>query len=226
MRILSITISLFTLLPPMGAAGANDILGKMDAAAPSFSGLKADVTSTAYTKVIDDKTEESGSMLLRKSKPKEIQVLINFRTPDERSIGFKGRKAEIFFPKIKTVQEYDLGKTGLIEQFLLLGFGTSGKDLAANYNVKLAGEEKIGPMSAWHLELTPKKPDVRKNLAKLDLWMNDTGAYPLRQKVTQPSGDYRVFNYTNVKLNPAIGPNDLNLKLPPGVKREFPQRDR
>lgn len=207
-------------------AGAGDVLARMDASAPSFTGLSGDINSLAYTKVIDDKTEESGAILLKKVKPKELQVLIDFRQPDPRTIGFKGRKAEIYFPKMKTVQEYDLGKTGLVEQFLLLGFGTSGKDLAASYHVKLVGEEKVGDQKGWRLELTPKKADLKKNLSKLELWMNETGAYPLRQKVTQPSGDYRVFTYTNVKLNPGLAANDLNLKLPAGVKREYPQRDR
>ena len=34
------------------------------------------------------------------------------------------------YPKLKTVQEIDLGKrTDLIDQFLLVGFGTSGQEL-------------------------------------------------------------------------------------------------
>ena len=225
MRIATVFLAISSLAP-LCAATAADVLAKMDATAGGFNGLTADVTAVSYTKVIDDKTEESGTMFLKKVKPKEIQVRIDFRTPDSRTIGFKGRKAELYFPKIQTVQEYDLGKTGLIEQFLLLGFGTSGKDLAAAYDVKLAGEARVGSQKGWHLELTPKKADLKKSLSKLELWMNETGAYPLQQKVTQPSGDFRVFTYSNVKLNPALTANDLNLKLPAGVKREFPQRGR
>jgi outer membrane lipoprotein-sorting protein len=226
MRISILTLAVCTLLPPLGAATAGDILAKMDATAPTFIGLTGDVTALSYTKVIEDKTEESGSIYLKKVKPKEIQVRIDFRTPDSRTIGFKGKKAELYFPKIKTVQEYDLGKTGLVEQFLLLGFGTSGKDLATAYDVKLVGEEKVGSQKGWHLELTPRKADLKKSLSKLELWMSENGAFPLQQKVTQPSGDYRVFTYSNVKLNPTLSADDLNLKLPPGVKREYPQRGR
>ncbi|HYZ84237.1 MAG TPA: outer membrane lipoprotein carrier protein LolA [Bryobacteraceae bacterium] len=204
--------------------GETDVLAKMDAAAPSFRGLTADISAISYTKVIDDKTEESGTISLLKTKPKELQVLIQFTKPDARSVAFRGRKAEIYYPKIKTVQEYDLGRSGLIEQFLLLGFGTSGKELASAYQVKLVGAEKIGNQEAWHLELFPKSADLKKSLSKLELWISEDGAYAVQQKVTQPSGDYRVFTYRNVKLNPKLSPNDLALKLPSGVKREFPQK--
>jgi outer membrane lipoprotein-sorting protein len=208
------------------AASAQEVLSRMDSAAPSFQAFQAQISSQAYTKVIDDKTTESGVFTLKKVKPKEMQVLIDFQKPDPRTIGFRGRKAEILYPKIKTVQEYDLGRTGLIEQFLLLGFGTSGRDLASNYDVKLVGEETVAGAKAWHLELNPKKPEMKKNLSKLELWMNETGSYPVMQKVSQPSGDYRVFTYSAVKLNPTLNSADLNLKLPAGVKREYPQRDR
>ena len=84
-------------------------------------------------------------------------------------MAFGGKKAELFYPKINTVQEYDLGKqSGMVEQFLLLGFGTTGKELAANYGVKLVGEETVGGQKAYHLELKPKTSTMREKLTKLD----------------------------------------------------------
>ena len=91
---------------------------------------------------------EAGSMLLKKQ-GRELQVLIDFTKPDAKTVAFRGQKAEIFYPKLKTVQEYDLGKQrGMVDQFLLLGFGTTGQDLKANYSVKYAGEETVAAAHA------------------------------------------------------------------------------
>jgi outer membrane lipoprotein-sorting protein len=175
--------------------------------------------------VIDDNTEENGTILVRKTAPRAMQVLVNFTKPDERTVAFGGKKAEIYYPKLKTVQEYNLAQhTSLIDQFMLLGFGASGKELAANYDVKLAGDETAGGTKAVKLELTPKTAAAREKLRKVELWMADGGAYPVQQKFLQPSGDYTIFTYTDVKLNPALSAEALKLKLPKGVKRETPQK--
>ena len=51
----------------------------------------------------------------------------------------------------------------------------------------------------------------------------DSGAYPVQQKLIQPSGDYYLFTYSGVKLNPQLTDEALKLKLPKGVKRQRAQ---
>ena len=219
-------LSLFALVLTVGvcsAATAEDVLQKLDQAAPKFTGMAAGLSRTTYTKVLDEKTVETGTMSLRKN-PKDIQVLITLVKPDEKIVSFRGRKAEVYFPKLKTVQEWDLGKHGnLIDQFLLVGFG-SGRDLRASYGIKYAGEEAVGGQKTHHLELTPTAANVKDKLRRVDLWIADSGAYPVQQRFVQPSGDYYLVTYSDVKLNPALTEEALKLKLPKGVKREQPQK--
>jgi outer membrane lipoprotein-sorting protein len=219
-------LSLFALVLTVGvcsAATAEDVLQKLDQAAPKFTGMAAGLNRTTYTKVLDEKTVETGTMSLRKN-PKDIQVLITLVKPDEKIVSFRGRKAEVYFPKLKTVQEWDLGKHGnLIDQFLLVGFG-SGRDLRASYGIKYAGEETVGGQKTHHLELTPTAANVKDKLRRVDLWIADSGAYPVQQRFVQPSGDYYLVTYSDVKLNPALTEEALKLKLPKGVKREHPQK--
>lgn len=207
-----------------GAVSTEDVLGQMDQGAGKFTGLAADLTKVTYTKVIDEKTTESGTILLKKQGPKELLVLIDFVKPDAKTVSFRGRKAEFFFPKLNTVQEYDVGKQrGLVDQFLLVGFGTTGKELKANYEVKYTGDETVSGQRAHKLELTPTSPQIKEKLRKLELWLADSGAYPVQQKFIQPSGDYYLFTYSDVKLNPQLTDEALRLKLPKGVKRERAQ---
>jgi len=206
------------------AATVNDALAKMDETGPSFRGMTANLTRVTFTKVLNEKTTESGTIRLRKQ-GKELQTFIEFTQPDPKLVAFHGRKAEIFLPKLNTVQEYDLGKqSDLLDQFLLVGFGTTGKDLTANYAPKLVGEETVAGQKTWHLDLTPLNPKVKDKFRRLDLWLDETGGYPVQQRFVQPSGDYYLFTYADVKLNPALTDDALKLKLPKGVKREFPQK--
>src|SRR5947208_1041307 len=139
------------------AATVPEVLSKIDAAGPKFSGMTADVEKADFTKVISDKTTESGTILIRRPKPKELQVKIEFTKPEQRFVTLRGQKAEMFFPKIKTVQEYDLGKQGdMISKVVLVGFGTTGKDLQSNYNVTLVGDETVSGQKTYHLDLIPK----------------------------------------------------------------------
>ncbi|HYP08916.1 MAG TPA: hypothetical protein VER03_21980 [Bryobacteraceae bacterium] len=171
--------------------------------------------------MIDDKSTEVGQIALKKAGTRDLQVLINFTKPDARVVAFRGRKAEIMYPKLKTVQEIDLGKrTELVDQFLLVGFGTSGQELQSNYSVTYGGEETIAGQKAHKLLLTPR----REKLQAMELWIADAGGYPVQQKYVQPSGDYHLFTYQDVKVNPQLGEEAFKMVVPKGYKREFPQK--
>jgi outer membrane lipoprotein-sorting protein len=164
-------------------------------------------------------------MLLKRSKPREMRMLIDLREPDPKTVALSGKKLEIYYPKINTVQEYDIGKhRAMMDQFFLIGFGTSGKELAASYNIKLLGSESLAGQKAARLELIPKSKEVLQHLKKLELWVAEATGYPLQQKFFLPANDYMLVTYTGMKINPDLADSALRLKLPGGVKREHPQR--
>jgi outer membrane lipoprotein-sorting protein len=178
-----------------------------------------------HTAIINDTSQESGSVRMVQRRKNDLVMRIDFTHPDPRSVAFQGRKAEIFYPKMNTVQEFDLGKhKTLVDQFLLLGFGTSGQELARAYNIKIVGPETVGAYPATHLQLTPKSGAVTKHLKQVDLWVHATAGYPVRQKFLEPSGNYTLIEYSDVELNPALSLAQLKLDLPNNVKREFPQK--
>jgi outer membrane lipoprotein-sorting protein len=221
MRFLQIALLVF----PLAAFGvtADDVLSELDKAAPSFKSMTGGISQSNYTKVLDETTTETGQIALKKSGPRDLAALIDFTKPNPRTVAVRGRKAEIYYPKLKSVQEYDLGKrSDLMDQFLLVGFGTTGKELKANYEVKYLGEETVAGQKTHKLELTPTVTARREKLKKLELWLADDGAYPVQQKFIQQSGDYYLITYTDVKLNPQLGDEAFKLNLPKGVKREFP----
>ena len=67
-------------------------------------------------------------------------MLINLTEPDPKTVAFQGHTVEIYYPKMQTVDEFDVSKyRELLEQFFLLGFGTSRADLQASYNLRWVG---------------------------------------------------------------------------------------
>jgi outer membrane lipoprotein-sorting protein len=163
-------------------------------------------------------------MLLKRAGPKDTRMLIDLTEPDPKTVAFQGRKLEIYYPKIETVQEYDVGKNkNLLDQFLLLGFGSTSKELESAYDIRVAGPETVAGQKTTRLELIPKSSDVQQHLKKVELWIAESG-YPAQQKFYLPAGDYSLVTYINLKPNVDMPDSALKLKLPKNVKREYPQR--
>lgn len=198
---------------------------RMDQNAPVFSTIAAKLKKSSYTKVINDTTTETGTILMKRVKPNDMRVKIDFSGTDERSALFHDRKYEVFLPKLKIVQEYDLGQYGsLVDQFMLLGFGTSGKSLAQNYDISVLKQEELGGQKTTCLELIPKSKEARVHLVKIEMWIPEGQSYPIQQKLHFPSGNYDAVIYSDLKLNGHLSEDALKLRLPKGVKREYPQR--
>ena len=206
------------------ASTASQILARMDQESSTFRGVSAAITRVKYTAILDDRTEEQGTMVVRKA-ANSIESKILIEKPNPRAVAFSGSKVEVFYPKINTVQEFDVGKNrSLVDQFLLLGFGGSGKDLAKSYTVTAKGEETVAGVATTRLVLSPKSAKVRDLLKYVEIWVPHGAAHPIRQKFVEPSDDYMEVTYSEVKINPVLGASDVRLDLPPNVKREFPQR--
>jgi outer membrane lipoprotein-sorting protein len=200
------------------------ILTRMDASQGSFRSVECGYKRSKLTAIINDLSEEIGSMRMLKTGGK-VQVWIELTKPDSKLYSLTERKAEIYYPKIKTVQEYDLGKQkGVVEQFLLLGFGTSGKELTKSYTIKMLGEEPVEGQNTTRLELAPKSDKVKEFFTKVEIWIPNGAAHAVRQKFFERSGDTTTVTYSNVKLNPPLTADSVRLQLPPNTKREFPQK--
>ncbi len=199
-------------------------LDRMDRASANFRSLSADVRRVHHLAVINDDEIDSGTMLIKRSKPRDMRMLVDLTQPDRKTLSFQGRKVEIYYPKIQTVQEFDLGKNReLVDQFFLIGFGTSRKDLQASYNISALGTESIHGQTATRLELIPKSRDVAQHLKKFELWIGG-GGYPVQQKFYLPSDETMLVTYSNVKINTNPPDSALKLQLPSNVKREYPQK--
>jgi len=209
---------------PAAADSLEDVLGRLDRSSASFHALSADVRYVEHTAVINEDSVDTGTMRMKRAK-RDMQMLVDFAAPDRKTVALHDHIVEIYYPKTQEVQEIDIGNhRELAEQLMLVGFGTSGKELAAAYDVKVVGSEAVSGKPTTRLELVPKSAEILKNMTKLELWIPAGDVYPVQQKFYFPSGDYKLVTYTGVQMNPPLSDSDLKLKVPKDTKRVFPQK--
>jgi len=202
----------------------NQILERMDREAASFRDMTAHVSKTAYTAVLQESSEESGLIWMRRTSARAM-MKVEINRPEPRAVALEGATAQIYYPKIRTVQIYDLGKNrALIDQFSLLGFGSRRRDLEKNYSIRLGGADILEGSRTIRLELIPRAAQVREQVEKIELWIPENGGAPLQQRFWQPGGDYFLIRYRDLRVNVGLTDQDCRLKLPPGVRKEYPQK--
>ena len=192
------------------------VLNQLDQSARDFRGLSADVERTKVTVVVNDRSTETGTILVRGEK-----MLLELKAPDPRTILRTGDNLYLYEPGLKRVEEFNLGKNrGLVDQFLLLGFGTQGKELRNGYKISFVGEPSLDDKKTAELELTPKSEDVLKQFSKIQIWFDETLWLPVQQQLFEAgSGDYMIVRYSKIDRNPNIPDSKFKQHWPKGTEK-------
>lgn len=216
------------LLAPPGALAQRSkwteatLVERLNQVNERFRTLTASLQFTKVTAVVNDTSTETGRLYYSKNH----RVLIEMLNPEAKEILFTGNKALLYYPKMKQIQEYDLEKhRAMVEQFLLLGFGTKGDDLKDAYLITVLGETTLQghPNPVLQVELTPKDERIRNNINRIQLWLDMASWVPVQQKFFEVGNDYLMTRYTEVKVNVEIPRSKLNLSAPKDTKRVKPR---
>lgn len=200
------------------------ILTRMDKSAPGFKGATAKLVLVNYTAILSDTTTERGTLQMQRLKPNDLRAIVDFSALPEnaRVVSFQGKLLKIYYPNTKEVQEYAVGKNAdVLNQFLLLGFGSSGKELQASYAITEQGTETIAGRNTTKLQLVPKDPELKSKLSEVELWIPADATYPLQQKFSESkaSGNYRQVTYSDVQINPEMK-TPLEYKIPANTAKK------
>jgi outer membrane lipoprotein-sorting protein len=197
---------------------ANEVLSQMNEASKKLHTLSANLDLTTFTKLVDDKSTESGQLFYRRGKTPEIRI--EMQKPETKIIVFKKNRGEIYLPKINQVQEYDLEqKSELLQQFFLLGFGTDSNELKKTYDIAYLREEDLVDDTTALLELTPRKSNVSAQITKIQMWVSEESWLPTQQKFFETGGDYHLATYSGVKVNRLLPGSTFELNAPDNAKR-------
>lgn len=198
----------------------NAVLKQVDEEAKGFHSLSADIERTKVTVVVNDRSTETGNLFVHGDK-----MLLEMKAPNARTILRTGENVYVYSPGLKRVEEYNLGKNRtLLDQYLLLGFGTPGKELEKGYLVTLLGEPVLDDKRTVELELTPKSEAVRNQISKIQIWLDESSWLPVQQQFNETgSGDYFIIRYSNAIRNPNIPDSRFKAHWPKGTEKVKPQ---
>jgi outer membrane lipoprotein-sorting protein len=209
--------------PQSSAAGLDRVLAEMDTASRNFRSAEASFVWDQYQKVIDETDTQKGKIYFR-HQDNETQMAADISEPDKKYVLYTGGKVQVYQPKIDQVTEYNPGKSRSdLESFLVLGFGGSGHDLLKSYDVKYLGSENANGTDAAKLELIPKSPKLRNNIARILLWIDPARGVSVQQQFFEPSGDYRLAKYSDIQVNQKLPDNAFKLKTTGKTKFITPQ---
>jgi outer membrane lipoprotein-sorting protein len=200
---------------------ADAVLSMMDKAAHDFHSLSADLEHIKYTDVVKDTSTETGRLFVRHDSKMRVEI----GKPDARTILRTGDSLFIFNPKINRVEEYDLGKhRSMVDQYLLLGFGTHADAIRKNYEVSAEGQQTLDGRATVVLNLVPKAEQIRSQIAKIQMWIDESSWMPVQQKFYEAgSSDYILFHYTNLVKNLKISDTKFKQDWPKNVTRVKPR---
>jgi outer membrane lipoprotein-sorting protein len=195
-------------------------LARMDLAAANFKGLSADVAKVAHNALLNDDDRFNGTIAVRRPRARELTFVLDILPPDPKKVRLTGHKLEMYYPKKNELQIVDLDKKGskVVDQFMLLGFGSTSAELRSAYRLEFGGPETVAGQKSVRLVLTPKAPEVLAKLPKFELWLSDSMGIAVQQKLWEPGGDYEMATYTNIRLG--AGPGELKWDVPKDAKKD------
>lgn len=153
---------------------------------------------------------KSGSMRIEVSGETSMTILV---TPDV---------TYVFDPVKLTYRESKNAKDPVpLEQFGLLGFSTAGSELKKDFLLALLDAQALDGHNVVVLELTPKAEDLRKEVAKIQIWVDQANWLPIQQKIYHSAADtYLMLRYSELGRDDKIDNAQFKPKWPKGTKKE------
>jgi outer membrane lipoprotein-sorting protein len=189
------------------------VLAKMDATASTFRSAQADFTWTFFNNVINAvDTTQKGEIFFRKD-GSDVRMAAKVSPPDPEQVFFSGGRVEVYREKPGTVDVYDASAhREEAETLLVLGFGSSGNEMRKSFDVSYGGEEKIDDLETAKLELVPKSEAIKNHFPQIILWIDPQRGISVQQKLIAGNGDYRLAQYSNIRINQKIPDKVFKLK--------------
>jgi outer membrane lipoprotein-sorting protein len=179
------------------------VLDRLNVSAANFHSTSADVEfDTIETDPVPDTDKQKGVVYYdRKDGSVRMGVHMSEHNgkPSAKAYTFIGGTVKLFEPGVNQVTTY--AGAGKWESYIILGIGASGKDLVAKWDITYLGSESLDGIKTEKLELVAKDPEMRKNLSKVDIWLDVDHAVSLKQVFTLSSTSTYVGRYSNFKFN-------------------------
>jgi hypothetical protein len=199
------------LSPAVRADDLNQVLQRLDAAAKNFTNVVTDVEIDIITTVPVRDTDVMKGVAYYERSNGHFKMAVHIHQRNDQP------SAQTYIFSDGVLRESDTGKESDVhainqaskyESYISLGFGASGSDLQAKWDIQYAGTETIDGVQTDKLELIAKDPTVRKNLPKVTIWLDTARAVSVKQIFDENDGTSRVSHFTNIRVGQKKLPAD------------------
>ncbi|MGA8161351.1 MAG: outer membrane lipoprotein-sorting protein, partial [Acidobacteriaceae bacterium] len=166
------------------------VLKQMDASAPRFQNVTADVKVDNYTAVVQDHEYQTGATAFqRTSGGMEMVTHLKANGQPYADLLYRNGELDYYNPiqKQETIVAAGANKEEY-DSFLATGFGATGKELSAAWTVTFQGMENVDGVQTAKLDLVSKDAKVRENFSHVQIWVDLSRDISLKQVMVQPSG--------------------------------------
>jgi outer membrane lipoprotein-sorting protein len=198
----------------------DEVLRQMDVASLKFQSAEANFQWDLYEKVVKETTTQKGTIYFKKETGNTVMGA-KMTSPATKFIEFRNGVLRLFDPGTDHLTTVDATKNkAQLENFLTVGFGGSGKDLAKAWTISDLGDEVVDGVQTAKLDLVPKDPAVRNNCTHMTIWVDPTRGIELKQSLYMPSGDYRTAVYSDIKYNQKVDEKQYQIKTDSKTTRD------
>ena len=208
------------VLVPAQDAKLQDVLQQLDVSSARFQNVHADITSDNYTAVVQDHEIQKGITAFRRAGGSmEMTTILDKGQPSEKELLYKNGQLSYYQPGLKQETIFSAGANKAeYDSLLATGFGSSGKELTAAWDVTFQGMETLDGVTVAKLDLVSKQANIRNNFSHLTIWLDPARDISLKQVMLQPDGDSRTVTYTSIRYNTHLSGDLFTLKVPGGTQ--------
>ncbi len=214
MRKVCLWLAALPLLVTLASAqdALHKVLTEMDASSQKFQSAQADFEWTEFEAAVQETDTQKGTISFKRE-GSEMQMAAHLLTPQEKFVIYKGGVLQLYEPRIDHLTEFSAGANRQrYESFSTLGFGGRGSALESAWTVTYQGTEIVDGVETAKLNLVAKDAGVRNVYDHILLWIDTTLDVSRKQQFFEPSGDYRIAHYTNIKVNGKIPADVFKIK--------------
>lgn len=196
------------------------VLAKLDEKAKVFKSLESSITNTQVVYGMKQPTK-SGKIFIKKTADSASRFLWDVTQPKEERMTVLIDKGQgtAYFRNSNSYSRRPVDPKGEVLQLLLIGFGVPSATLTRNYKPEVKGREAVGSVQAVVLDLVSVST-LTSRFPKLTLWLDPQTWTPVQTRITEKSGDYTDFGYSNIRLNKNVSDSVFNLKIPSNATRQ------
>ncbi|HKO13624.1 MAG TPA: sigma-E factor regulatory protein RseB domain-containing protein [Acidobacteriaceae bacterium] len=214
------TPSLLHAAPP-AANDLQSVMNQMNASAPKFQDMQADISVDQYTAVVQEHQTQTGTSAFRRV-GNSLEMVTHLKGSNGAAASdllYKNGELDLYQPAAKTETIMSAGANrSEYDSMLATGFGATSKDLESAWNVTFQGMESVGGTQTAKLDLVPKDQNIRNNFSHVIIWVDLSRDISLKQQMVQPTGDSRTVTYSNVRYNKHPSSSLFQLKIPKGTQ--------